>query len=72
MKIGTMNYPARNPLEKIDRYGRHGFDFMDFTLEPPAADSDQIDPSAVRAAPASASSVTTAYYLPIGSPIAGS
>ena len=44
MKIGAMNHPARNPLEEIDWFGRHGFDFVDFTLEPPAADPDQIDP----------------------------
>ena len=46
MKIGAMNHPARNPLEEIDWFGRHGFDFVDLTLEPPAA-----DPAAVRAAP---------------------
>jgi hypothetical protein len=34
MKIGAMNYPARNPLEGTDCPGRHGFDFVDFTLEP--------------------------------------
>jgi hypothetical protein len=50
MKIGAMNHPARNPLEEIDWFGRHGFDFVDFTLEPPAADPDQIDPAAIRAA----------------------
>ena len=51
MKIGAMNHPARNPLEEIDWFGRQGFDFVDFTLEPPAADPDQIDPAAVRATP---------------------
>lgn len=49
MRIGGKNRPARNPLEDIDCFGRHGFDFVDFTLEPPAADPDQIDPKAVRA-----------------------
>jgi hypothetical protein len=48
MQIGAMNHPARNPLEEIDWFGRHGFDFVDFTPEPPAADPDQIDPAAVR------------------------
>jgi hypothetical protein len=33
MQIGAMNHPARNPLEEIDWFGRHGFDFVDFTLE---------------------------------------
>jgi len=50
VKIGAMNHPARNPLEEIDWFGRQGFDFVDFTLEPPAADPDQIDPGAIRAA----------------------
>jgi len=49
MQIGAMNHPARNP-EEIDWFGRHGFDFVDFTLEPPAADPDQIDPKAIQAA----------------------
>src|SRR6516165_4521479 len=46
MQIGAMNHPARSPLAEIDWFGRHGFDFVDLTLEPPAA-----DPAAVRAAP---------------------
>ena len=50
MQIGAMNHPARNPLEEIDWFGRHGFDFVDFTLEPPGADPGQIDPQAERAA----------------------
>jgi hypothetical protein len=45
-----MNHPARNPLEEIDWFGRLGFDFVDLTLEPPAADPGQIDAAAVRAA----------------------
>src|SRR5215468_8279485 len=71
MKIGAMNHPARNPLEEIDWFGRQGFDFVDFTLEPPAADPDQIDAAAVRAAlDRHGLDVVahTAYYLPIGSP----
>jgi hypothetical protein len=31
MKIGATNHPARNPLEEIDWFGRHGIDFVDFT-----------------------------------------
>jgi sugar phosphate isomerase/epimerase len=71
MKIGAMNHPARNPLEEIDWFGRHGFDFVDFTLEPPAADPDQIDPVAVRAALDRHSLgvvAHTAWFIPIGSP----
>jgi hypothetical protein len=50
MQIGAMNHPARDPLEEIDWFGRHGFDFVDFTLEPPAAYPGQIDPKAIRVA----------------------
>lgn len=49
MKIGAMNHPARNPLAEIDWFGRNGFDFVDFTFEPPTADPDQIDLGAIRA-----------------------
>lgn len=48
MKIGVMNHPARNPLEEIEWIATNGFEFVDFTLEPPAADPDQINPKAIR------------------------
>ena len=73
MQIGAMNHPARNPLEEIDWFGRHGFDFVDFTLEPPAADPGQIDPEAVRAAldrHGLGVVAHTAWFIPIGSPFA--
>jgi sugar phosphate isomerase/epimerase len=71
MKIGAMNHPVRNPLKEIEWFGRHGFDFVDFTLEPPAADPDQIDPLAVRAALDCHNLgvvAHTAWFIPIGSP----
>src|SRR5260370_1149586 len=71
MKIGAMSHPARSPLEEIDWFGRHGFDFVDFTLEPPAADPGQIDPGAVRAAldrHGLGVVAHTAWFIPIGSP----
>ena len=43
-------YSGRNPLGEIDWFGRHGFDFGDLTLGPPAADPGQIDLAVVRAA----------------------
>jgi hypothetical protein len=36
MKIGVVNHPVRNPLAEIEWIGKNGFDFVDFTLEPPA------------------------------------
>src|SRR5712692_5763871 len=73
MKIGAMNHPARNPLEEIEWIGKHGFDFVDFTLEAPAADLDQIDVKAVRVAldRYHLSVVAhTAWFLPFSSPYA--
>src|SRR5881628_3852598 len=71
MKSGAMNHPARNPVEEIDWFGRHGFDFVDFTLEPPAAGPEQIDARAVRAALERRGLgvvAHTAWFLPFGSP----
>jgi hypothetical protein len=50
VKIGAMNHPARDPLGEIEWIGKNAFDFVDFTLEPPAAGPEQIAPRAVRAA----------------------
>lgn len=74
MQIGAMNHPARNPIEEIEWIGQHGFDFVDFTLEPPAADPGLIDPQAIRNALAKHNLgvvAHTAYFLPISSPFAG-
>ena len=49
MLIGVMNHPARDPVDEIDWIGRNAFDFVDFTLEPPAADPEQIDLDTIRA-----------------------
>src|SRR6516165_7558266 len=72
MTIGAMNHPARDPLEEIDWFGRQRFDFVDFTLEPPAADPDQIDPPAIRAAldrHGLGVVAHTAWFIPLGSPL---
>jgi sugar phosphate isomerase/epimerase len=71
MQIGAMNHPARNPLEEIEWIGKNGFDFVDFTLEPPAADPSQIDPKTVRAVldrHGLGVVAHTAWFIPIGSP----
>lgn len=37
MLIGAMNFPGRSVLKEIHRIAEDGFDFVDLTLEPPAA-----------------------------------
>jgi hypothetical protein len=73
-KIGAMNRPARNPLEEISWFGRQGFHFVDFPLEPPAADLDQIDVGAIRAAfdrYGLGIMAHTAWFIPLSSPVPG-
>lgn len=73
MQIGVMNHPARDPVGEIEWIGTNGFDFVDFTLEPPAVDPDQIDTDAIRAAldrHGLGVVAHTAYYLPLASPFA--
>lgn len=74
MQIGAMNHPARDPVEEIAWIGVNAFDFVDLTLEPPAAAPERIDPGRVRAALERHNLnvvAHTAYYLPISSPFAG-
>ena len=73
MQIGVMNHPARDPVEEINWIAHNGFDFVDFTLEPPAADPDDIDVDAIRSALDRLDLgvvAHTAYYLPLASPFA--
>jgi sugar phosphate isomerase/epimerase len=74
MQIGVMNHPARDPIAEIEWIGEHGFDFVDFTLEPPAADPEVIDPDVVRDALDRhhlGVVAHTAWFIPLGSPFAG-
>jgi sugar phosphate isomerase/epimerase len=71
MLIGAMNHPRRDLFEEIRWMVEMGLDFIDLTLEPPAAPSWSVDPKAIRSAlEASGLRVVghTAYYLPIASP----
>jgi sugar phosphate isomerase/epimerase len=73
MKIGAMNHPARDPLQEIDWFGQNGFDFVDLTLEPPAADPADLDIKEVREALARHGLgvvAHAAYFIPISSPFA--
>jgi sugar phosphate isomerase/epimerase len=70
MLIGAMNHPAADVIAEIRWMGEMGLDFVDLTLEPPAAASSRIDARKVRAAleechlPAVGH---TAFYLPFAS-----
>lgn len=65
-----MNNPARDVLKEITRAADFGFDFLDLTLEPPAARADRVDAKRIRSGlEAKGLGVVghTAYYLPFGS-----
>ncbi len=72
MLIGTMNHPERPVLQEIACMAGLGMDFVDLTLEPPAAASWKVDTAAIRnALEEHGLSVVghTAWYLPIASAI---
>ena len=72
MLIGAMNHPARDILEEIRWMAEMGLEFIDLTLEPPAAASWLADAKAIRRAlDDSGLEVVghTAFYLPMASPI---
>lgn len=71
MRIGGMNHPGRDLPDEIRRMAELGLDYIDLTLEPPAAASWQIDVTSVaQALKDSGLGVVghTACYLPFGSP----
>ncbi len=74
MKIGAMNHPGKDPVAEIIWIGENGFDFVDFTLEPPRADPDEIDAAAIRAALNKYNLDVVAHcawFIPLASPLAG-
>jgi sugar phosphate isomerase/epimerase len=71
MIIGTMNHPGRDVLKEIQWIADMGFEFVDLTLEPPAALPARVDVSALTALLANTHLKVvghTAYYLPLCSP----
>jgi|tagenome__1003787_1003787.scaffolds.fasta_scaffold20796114_2 sugar phosphate isomerase/epimerase len=71
MLIGTMNHPGHDVLREIEWMSSIGFEFVDLTLEPPAAAVWKIKPEEVRRALEDAGLPVvghTAFYLPICSP----
>ncbi len=71
MVIGTMNHPARPVLKEIEWIAAMGFDFIDLTLEPPAAAVWKVDLGELQKALVDHRLEIvghTAYYLPLCSP----
>jgi sugar phosphate isomerase/epimerase len=71
MLIGAMNHPARPMLQEIEWMTKMGFEFVDLTLEPPAAALWNFNLSEVVKFIADHNLPVvghTAYYLPICSP----
>jgi sugar phosphate isomerase/epimerase len=48
MRVGTMNHPAKDVVQEIRWIAEHGFDFIDLTFEPPAADPSLLDVEQIR------------------------
>ena len=74
MLIGAMNHPAADIAAELEWMSEMGLQFLDLTLEPPAAGTWKIDPAAVRdAIRAKGMDVVghTAYYLPVASAFEG-
>ncbi len=72
MLIGTMNHPERNVIDEISWMADAGMEFIDLTLEPPAAASWEVDTKAIRAALRHIGMQVvghTAWYLPMASAI---
>lgn len=72
MLIGTMNHPARDVLDEIEWMAEMGLEFLDLTLEPPAAASWRINPHEIRESLERHGMQVvghTAFYLPMGSAI---
>lgn len=70
MLIGAMNHPAQDPIAEIRWMAEMGLEFVDFTIEPPAAASWRLDTKAIRRALADHNLKVighTAYYLPLAS-----
>lgn len=71
MLVGAMNHPAEEIVGEIRWMAEMGLDFIDLTLEPPAALSSKANPTLIRKALEEYKfSVVghTAFYLPIASP----
>ena len=72
MKLGMMNDPALDPVREARWAAANGFDFIDLTLEGPAAAAETLDVPALRAVLDETGLGLighTAWYLPFGSAV---
>jgi hypothetical protein len=68
MLIGAMNHPACDVLSEIRWMAKMQLEFIDLTLEPPAAATWRVNPSEIRRALDAEGMIAvghTAYYLRI-------
>lgn len=71
MRVGAMNHPRNDVVSEIEWMAEMGLDFIDLTLEPPAAGYWQIDRKITRQTLDRLGMGIvghTAYYLPLGHP----
>jgi sugar phosphate isomerase/epimerase len=74
MLIGAMNHPAQDVIQEIQWMADMELDFLDLTIEPPAAASWRIRPYEIRRQLADHGMDVvghTAYYLPLGNAFEG-
>ena len=50
MLVGAMNNPSREVLSEMEWMSEMGLDFIDLTLEPPAAAPWKVNPKEIRSA----------------------
>lgn len=72
MQIGMMNDPALDPVAETRWAAQHGFDFIDLTVEGPAAKVEKLRVNALKAVlDQTGLGIVghSAWYLPFGSPV---
>lgn len=72
MRIGMMNNPSADPAAEARWAAEHGFDFLDLTMEAPAASVEVLDVAALKQVLDTTELGIvghTAWYLPFGSPV---
>lgn len=70
MQIGAMNHPAQDVISEVRWMAEMGLEFVDLTLEPPAAAAWRVNPAEIRRVLADHGMNVvghTAYYLPFAS-----